>query len=428
MSRAQALPVLMPNVPQQRWSCHSCGLCCRTLVGNLTEAERRRIDEAGWREKLGIAPYVRVGRGWALNKHDDGACVFLDGENLCRIHAEFGEAAKPLACRMFPFSLREHEHGWQVSLRFDCPSVIDSKGEPLSSHRSWLTSAAAEMPRRAHVGAEVELARGMPATHDEIDALIGRVTRVLDGGSSRIAPTLIGLARTTAILGEAKLGNVRGVRFGELLDVLLGAVENEADRTPEPPTVRQRGMLRQLAFAHAEHVSLQERRRGYPSRMWRRWRQLRGSKRFRQGRGVVPALPGFPPGATFDRVERVRPIPAADAAGVDALLSRYLRIRFFSRSVFGLGYYGWRLVPGLTALWLSVAVTGWLARLHAAGADRDVLSVADVAAALGVVDRAATRLPVLGSFAERARVVYLIREDGVARLLAAFGLTDHGNE
>lgn len=428
MARAQALPVLMPNVPPQRWSCHSCGLCCRTLVGDLTEEERRGIDEQGWREKLGIAPYVRVGRGWALNKHDDGACVFLDEQNRCRIHSEFGEAAKPLACRMFPFSLREHEHGWQASLRFDCPSVIDSKGEPLSSHRSWLSSAAAEMPRRSRVASEVELARGMPATHDEVDALIGRVTRVLDGGQVRMTRTLIGLARATAILGEAKFGSMRGARFGELLDVLFGAVESEAGRAVEPPTVRQRGMLRQLAFAHAEHVSLQERRRGYPSRLRRRWRQLRDSKRFRHGTGAVPALPGFPRGAMFERVESVRPIPAADAAGMDALLSRYLKIRFFSRSVFGLGYYGWRLVPGLTALWLSVAATGWLARLHAAGADRDVLQSGDVSAALGVVDRAATRLPVLGSFAERARAAYLSREDGVARLLAAFGWTDHGNE
>ena len=32
----------------------------------------------------------------------DGACVFLDPAGRCRIHAKFGEAAKPLACRLYP--------------------------------------------------------------------------------------------------------------------------------------------------------------------------------------------------------------------------------------------------------------------------------------------------------------------------------------
>ena len=74
------------------------------------ESPRARIDEEGWSDKLGVASYVRLGRGWALNKRADGACVFLDDDNRCRIHTAFGEAAKPAACRLFPFSLREVEH------------------------------------------------------------------------------------------------------------------------------------------------------------------------------------------------------------------------------------------------------------------------------------------------------------------------------
>ena len=41
----------------------------------------------------------------------------------------------------------------------------------------------------------------------------------------------------------------------------------------------------------------------------------------------------------------------------------------------------------------------------------------DVARALGMVDRAATRLPSLGTAAERARARFLADDDGVARLL-----------
>src|SRR3990172_4019055 len=127
----RSLPVMMPAIPGQRWSCHSCGDCCRTLVGHLFAHECERLDQQGWADELGIAPYVQVGRGWVLNKQPDGACVFLDDNNLCRIHAKLGAEAKPLACRIFPFSIRPVPGGWQASLRFDCPSVTASKGQPI---------------------------------------------------------------------------------------------------------------------------------------------------------------------------------------------------------------------------------------------------------------------------------------------------------
>jgi hypothetical protein len=206
---------------------------------------------------------------------------------------------------------------------------------------------------------------------------------------------------------------------------VLGSIGLNAHEPPEAPTPRQRGMLGQLVFAHAEHVTLQLRSSGYLARMRRRWGQLNDARRFQRGSGVVPDLPGFTPGPTFERVEAVRAADA-DAEAIERLIYRYVHARFGSRSVFGLGYYGWAMFPGLTALWLSLAVTGWLARLHAAGAGRTEISFADVGVALGVVDRAASRVPALGTFAERTRIAYLIRDDGVARLLSAYGLTNDG--
>jgi hypothetical protein len=69
-----------------------------------------------------------------------------------------------------------------------------------------------------------------------------------------------------------------------------------------------------------------------------------------------------------------------------------------------------------------VAAAGWLARLAAAGSGRSTLSFEDAALAIAVVDRAATRLPALGTLAERTRVGYLLEDDGVARLLSAYPL------
>lgn len=427
MNSSRSLPVIMPNVADQRWSCHSCGDCCRTLVIHLTDEERRRIDQQDWTEELDAAPYVRAGQEWALNKRDDGACVFLDENNHCKIHSKYGEQAKPLACRIFPFSVRPVPHGWQASLRFDCPSVISSKGKPISQHRAWLAELVKELPHGRHGDDDVvHLQRGVRATAEEISTVTQRFTRWLKSDSLPMTDRLITAARVTTTLSDATLTKVRDRRFAELLDVLFEMAPTECAVAPAYPKTRQQGMLRQLAFAHAEHVTLREMRSGLGSRLWKRWQQLRSASRFSKGVGLVPRLPGLNGVATFDAVDSVG--PAADGSqDVENLLMRYLSARLEGRSVFGEGYYGWPVVSGLAALWLSVAAAGWLARYAAAADGRSLASFTDAARALGIVDRAATRLPILGTLAERARVAYLLTEDGVLRLVGAYSLMERAS-
>jgi len=428
----KSLPILLPVIEGQRWSCHSCGLCCRTLVGHLTDAERRRLDEQGWAQQLGVAPYVKIGSGWALNKQPDGACVFLDEQNRCKIHAKYGEADKPLACRIFPFSVRPAGKAWQASLRFDCPSVTASKGQPITGHRGWVGELVGRMaPNRSLAPDEsgedtADFHRGVHATAEELRTLTARLSRWLyDGTGARLesrtsmTDRLIGAARLTATLYDANLRKVRGPRFAELLDLLVDALPRDCATRPEPPTSRQRAMLRQYAFAHAEHVSLAEMRSGLGGRWAKRWQQLRGAKQFLRGEGAVPNLPGFDTQVTFESVEAVGPAMERGEEIAD-LVRRYLSARIEGRSVFGGGFYGWPVFAGLGALWLSTAAAGWLARYHASVEGRTSISFEDYAMALGIVDRAATRLPALGTMTEKARLSYLMGDDGLARLLAAY--------
>ena len=419
MSAARGLPVLMPSVPNQRWSCHSCGNCCRTLVGHLLEDERARLDEQGWAAKLGVAAYVRVGRGHVLNKQPDGACVFLTDENRCRIHEELGEDAKPLACRIFPFSVRPVSGAWQASLRFDCPSVIESKGAALGEHRAAIQKLTEGMITAAPVDA-VDLQRGRPATDEEIDATLKRFVQWIRHGKLSMAQRLIEGARLTTTLHEAALKRVRGARYVEFLKLLFQALPAESTTPPTEALPKSRGLLRQLAFAHSEHVTLHE-MTSTVTRLGKRWTQFRSANRFRVGRGVVPPLPGFSRGVTFEAVESVETNPE-NLPKVEDLIVRYLIARLEGRSVFGGGYYGWTVVTGLAAMWLSVAAAGWLARYVTASDGRTTMTFGDIGMALGMVDRAATRLPALGAVSERARISYLIRDDGLARLLNDFSL------
>ena len=120
-------------------------------------------------------------------------------------------------------------------------------------------------------------------------------------------------------------------------------------------------------------------------------------------------------------MESVQPA-RRDRESIEDLLTRYAVARLESRSVFGAGYYGWPVFRGLGALWLTLAAIGWFARYVACSANRDSLQFADVARAVGIADRAATRLPALGTLAERGRLAYLMNAARPARVVGAYGL------
>ncbi len=102
----------------------------------LGPGERERLDSLDWSgiapELSGIPPSeLRPGR-LALARRGDGACVYLGSENQCRIHESFGEAAKPLLCRLYPFGFFAVGEKVGVDVSFACRAVSRDEGAPLS--------------------------------------------------------------------------------------------------------------------------------------------------------------------------------------------------------------------------------------------------------------------------------------------------------
>ena len=292
----------------------------------------------------------------------------------------------------------------------------------MRDRRAWLGELAtvlAKSQKGSDAPQPTYFKRGLEATPDEVDEVVNRFARAIAHGDGSVRHRLIGLARLTGTLMTASLDKVRGKRFCELLDLLFGTLPGEAALPAQPPSARQRAMVRQLAFAHAEYVTLHQARWGAARRVTARFYQLRRARRFRVGRGEVPPILGIDGRAAFDVVESVG-IDDECREAVEDLLVRYVTARLRGRAVFGDGYYGWPVFPGLAALWLSLATVGWLARYAAAADGRAAAGFDDVACALGIVDRSATRLPALGTLAERARVLFMAKDDGIARVLAAY--------
>lgn len=424
------LTVLITDAAGQKFDCHGCTNCCRELVVHLTPVDCERIDQQSWRAKLGIEPYVILRGERVLNHRPDGGCVFLQRDGRCRIHVEHGAGAKPLACRIYPFSIETQDGRVRAPIRFDCPSVARNAGRPLARHRVEIAPLAgaleATQPELLTGGSDRWYLRPDRAASElEAAALIDVLDSRLADRDIPLERRLTDMWQHVSTLRAARLDAVREERFVELVRLLASGRTDDEGVAPSheatEPTARQTSLFRQSIFAHCEHLDLHQ-ARSSGLNAWRyRLSQFRRARRFIRGSGacsdVLGGVARSTRQVTHAEVEAVAAAGASQSAGCEELATRYVRQRLVSRAAFGHGYYGWPMLDGAAALLLSVAVAGWLGRYFAASAGRSSCEAEDFVRAIGVVDRAAGRLPELGSRAAKLRLLYLSRDRGIVRLL-----------
>lgn len=415
-------PLELPVI--QNWSCHNCGGCCRQHAIEITEEERQRIIGQQWSAADGIAVSQSLfvwssGPPWKkryrLAHQSDGACVFLNEQGLCRIHAKFGEAAKPLPCRVYPYALHPAGNKITVSLRFSCPSVVANKGKPVTAQKQDLK----EIERLVvPVGAE-----RMPPPFvapgqrlDWNDTL--RIEQKLDDiMTADDAPVTIRLLRALAVVnlvGQSRFDKIQGARLGDFLDIITTAA-----RTDTPTDVRQipepsltgRMQFRLLVAQYVRKDTFAESQGG-----WRdRWRLFRAAIQFARGTGMVPQLQ-----------QQFAPVPFTDLEAefgawpedVEEILTRYLRVKIQGLHFCGAAYYHVPLVEGFQSLALIFPAVLWIARWLAAGNGRHTLSIEDVSRALAIADHHHGYSPAFGQRGFRSRVRLLDRLNDISKLVA----------
>lgn len=416
------LPVIMPELKTQRFACHSCTNCCRELVVHLTPADVRKIDAQNWAGRIDSVAYIRLGRNTVLNHRPNGGCVFLQEDGRCRIHVEHGGAAKPLACQLYPFTLHREGDDLLAAVRFDCPSVAASRGEPIPQHRQEVRRLAAELGEAGEslfppVKA-VELRRGCRITAAQTGLVVKKIDDWISDTDRPLNDRLHGLCSLCDTLDAARLDAVNDEQLGELVALLIVELKSTAPPVElPPPAERHLALLRMDVFAHGEYVGLADLQAPIWSRWRRRFSQLRRGRRMVRGHGDIPPLVENAPVIPFDRLDQVHRDPNGSPREDDELLTRYLRMRLLSHSAFGDGYYGWPVVDGLRAMILSIVAARWMARYLALVAERSIWQFSDLQKALGFIDRAAGRAKELGRASGRLRIHYFARDRGLARLL-----------
>jgi Fe-S-cluster containining protein len=117
------------HLPDLRYECIHCGYSCGALHVELSEQEARGLTEI---EPASVVE--RDERSW-LRKEGCGSCHFLvEGEEgRCRLHSDRGAAAKPRACREFPFRAVSTPGGLFVGASFACQAIVAGIGPQVSA-------------------------------------------------------------------------------------------------------------------------------------------------------------------------------------------------------------------------------------------------------------------------------------------------------
>ncbi|SFI59734.1 YkgJ family cysteine cluster protein [Planctomicrobium piriforme] len=421
------MPAVSLQLPLlQNWSCHNCGGCCRQHAISITEEERDRILAQNWTPESGIPAgqeLIREERSWLGKPHlqlahqPDGACVFLNEQGLCRIHAKYGEPAKPLACRIYPYAFHPSGKELTVSLRFSCPSVADNLGRPVAQQKKDLKELAAQVLPANYRGAEPpkltnRIRLNWPDTQ--------RVTAALDesfcDSTTPVALQLLRILFWLDLVGQAKFDIITGERLDELLGLLREASVAEVPEIPAerlPPSSISLSQFRLLAGQYARKDT-----EGTIDLSWRgRWRQMRYAMQLASGKETLPPLqPGLKP-LPFTALDAdFGPLPPESTE----MLRRYYRVKIQGLHFCGAGYYHIPVIEGFQSLALVFPVVLWLARWLAASDSRTTWTHADLREALTLVDHQHGYSPILGMWGARRRVKNLVATGDLQKLIGRF--------
>lgn len=412
-----SLPLTLPVI--QNWSCHNCGGCCRQHQIEITAEERQRILNQKWEGSDWLAagqPLLReTGAGrrrrYFLAHQPDGACAFLDEKGLCRIHAKFGEAAKPLACRIYPYAFHPAGKRITVSLRFSCPSVVANRGRPVALARDELNQMARlVVPEHADRLPPPRITDRQKLNWPDVMQVLGVLDRLIAPARRPFALRVHQMLQLVELLGSARLDQIQDDRLEEFLELIEQTVLEEPLPAVAAPSPAAAVQFRLLAAQYARCDTAADVARGWKGR----WELLSAALRFARGRGLIPKLQADFKDVPFDALES--PFGAIPPE-VDEILTRYLRVKLQGLHFCGAACFGLPLIEGWQAQLLILPVVCWIARWLAAGEGRSVWTTEDFSRALAVADHHHGFTPIFGTAAFRRRTRSLARSGEIIRLL-----------
>ncbi|WP_417849650.1 YkgJ family cysteine cluster protein [Thalassoglobus sp.] len=417
------MPRLQLELPTiQNWNCHNCSGCCKQHGIFITEEEKERIESQNWAASNEIPDNMEtivterslIGKKkHRLAQQEDGSCVFLDEQGLCRIHGKFGEKAKPLACRIYPYAFHPKGNDISVSLRFSCPSVTQNLGKSITRQNKEVREIAElVVPEGRKQSAAPKLTNKVQLTWEETLDVVNALDESLADEKRPVALKLLRTYFWIDLIQKTNFKNIRGERLKELLNLLTAAAPEEVPTIPEPhpPSKVALMQFRLLAGQYARKDTFASMDTSAGGRL----KQLKSATQLSSGTGLLPKLHPDLNEVPFEALEGTFGKLSEES---EELFTRYFRVKIQGMHFCGPAYYNINLIDGLHALMLVFPATLWIARWRAVTHARSKINAEDVREALQIVDHQHGYSPVLGTWGSRKRVTTIAQMGDLQKLI-----------
>lgn len=403
----------------ERWDCHQCGFCCRGSIIPLSDKDLSQLEQQQWRSRPEFRqtaitlPLTGRTEKRQLAKRSDGSCIFLLDSGLCQIHAEFGIAAKPLTCRLFPLQVIPREKDAILTTRRACPSAAADRGNTLDEQLPLLRSDLEKTGLLAAGSPAPAIKAGDTPDWKRARVVLETLRRLIADNRYPPIRRLVHGLEYCRLMEEAAIGSLDTKKLAELSQVIEDHIADEAAlyfAERAAPGRSAKIMFRQMAF---EVVRLHPRAR--PTASWSERLKLPfWAFQIVRGRGKLPQL--------SERFSRVDFATLEEPLGRLPLDTVTAMGRFFESTTasyqFALaGKPGWTILESFRELALLYPLGLWLLRWATAGR---AVAPDDVFEMLCMLDRAQGYAPLAGA-RQRRRLRSLAQLGQLPTLIAWYG-------
>lgn len=338
--------------PGARFTCHQCGDCCRSFPVSLSDAERERYSKRDWKDVLPAHDgpvFDEVSRGGGkvaslLKRRRDGACIFLgEKDSLCQIHAKLGAAEKPLACRLFPFTIvagDEEDPRPRVGCHFACKGLATGDGAVVAGEKRALEELASELgsvislePNRDPVSFDKKRAYA----RSELAVAAQLLTSELQEVGRAFPERILAAAKFLDLFAKSAFSHVKDEKRREFVEILAQGVREQVKKGLLRPSTRRPAFPERLLFRQILGMAVRRDPAGLVTagtlrRTSRRISSFLAGAAFSAGGGSF-----VPQGRTrrvrLSDVRRLAPEADPSSPIADAALSRYFVAHLSARRV-----------------------------------------------------------------------------------------------
>ncbi len=399
----------------EKWDCHQCGFCCRGSIVPLSREDEERLRGQKWEElpeyqttRL-IVPHRGAGGLFRLAHRDDGTCVFLNQDGLCRIHTTFGLEAKPTTCQMFPMQLVPHEKHAVLTYRRACPSAGADRGTASKEHLPVVKQMVKDDRLKAEAIKPPLLKSGESRDWKSIRIVLETVGGLLRDERYPPVRRLVHALQFARNLDNAKSRHLSDHQIAELARTLAELMPEEAkpffeERTS--PKAMTNVLFRLMVLSCARlHPHFR------PTTNWSARAELvRTSWKCVRGKGHTPDYGNAFPPATFEAIEQPLGVKAPE---IYIPLNRLIETTSESFLYALANRGGWSVTDSIRGLALLFPIGMWMLRWQASHREPTVEDMLNIVVAL---DRSQGYQPLSGS-QQRRKLAMLGRHGELERLV-----------